>query len=67
MYPTPDEAAVIGTVEAFMVETMARYDPSHDALHGESVKSKETLVPSSSILHAVYSPTRSQDGTEAGL
>jgi len=36
MYPTPDEAAVLETVEAFMVKTMARYDPSHDALHGES-------------------------------
>jgi hypothetical protein len=35
MYPTPDEAAVLETVEAFMVKTMAQYDPSHDALHGE--------------------------------
>lgn len=38
MYPTPDEAAVLETVEAFMVKTMVRYDPSHDALHGEFVK-----------------------------
>lgn len=36
MYPTPDEAAVLETVEAFMVKTMAQYDPSHDALHGKS-------------------------------
>ena len=36
MYPTPDEAAVLETVEAFMVKIMAQYDPSHDALHGES-------------------------------
>ena len=34
MYPTPDETAVLETVEAFMVKTMARYDSSHDALHG---------------------------------
>jgi len=38
MYPTPDEVAVLETAEAFMVKTMARYDPSHDALHGEFVK-----------------------------
>lgn len=38
MYPTPDEAAVLESVEAFMVKTMARYDPSHDALHVQRVR-----------------------------
>ena len=35
MYPTPDEEKVIAAAEMLMVETMARYDPSHDAYHGE--------------------------------
>lgn len=35
MYPITDEVAVLETVEAFMVKTMARYDSSHDAFHGE--------------------------------
>jgi hypothetical protein len=34
MYPTPQEAAVIAAAEQLMTETMARYDPSHDAFHG---------------------------------
>ncbi|KAF9790864.1 hypothetical protein BJ322DRAFT_1038566 [Thelephora terrestris] len=38
MYPTPDEAAVLKNIEAFMVKTMARYDPSHDALHVQRVR-----------------------------
>ena len=35
MYPTPDEEKVIAAAEKLMVETMTRYDPSHDAYHGE--------------------------------
>lgn len=38
-YPTPAEAAVIKAAEKLMVDTMARYDPSHDAYHGETDKS----------------------------
>jgi len=49
MYPTADEAAVLETVEAFMVKIMAQYDPSHDALHGES-KLKKTRVPEASSI-----------------
>lgn len=35
MYPTPQEQAVIHEAEKIMIETMARYDPSHDQYHGE--------------------------------
>lgn len=35
MYPTEQEKAVIDAAEKIMVDTMARYDPSHDAYHGE--------------------------------
>lgn len=34
MYPTPQEQAVIDAAEKIMVDTMARYDPSHDKYHG---------------------------------
>lgn len=34
MYPDEHEAALVAAAEALMVETMARYDPSHDAYHG---------------------------------
>ncbi|EAU83079.1 hypothetical protein CC1G_11163 [Coprinopsis cinerea okayama7 len=33
MYPTPQEKAVIEEAEQMMVDTMARYDPSHDRYH----------------------------------
>lgn len=33
-YPTKSEVAVIAAAEKLMVDTMARYDPSHDAYHG---------------------------------
>ena len=49
MYPTPGEAAVLETVEAFMVKTMARYDPSHDALHGEFDERREKPKTTSSF------------------
>ena len=35
MYPTPQEKAVVHEAEKIMIETMARYDPSHDQYHGE--------------------------------
>jgi hypothetical protein len=34
-YPTAQERAVIDAAEEMMVDTMARYDASHDAYHGE--------------------------------
>ena len=37
-YPTQEEAAVVAAAEKLMVETMARYDPSHDAYHGPCCK-----------------------------
>lgn len=71
MYPTPDEAAVLETVEAFMVKIMAQYDPSHDALHGESKPKKIRAPGASSIISpfvgVAYSPTCPQDCIEAGL
>ena len=33
-YPTQQEAALVAVAEKLMLETMARYDPSHDAYHG---------------------------------
>ena len=35
MYPTAQERAVIEAAEEMMVDTMARYDSSHDVYHGE--------------------------------
>jgi uncharacterized protein len=35
MYPTIQEKAIVDEAENIMVETMARYDPSHDKYHGE--------------------------------
>lgn len=34
MYPTAKDAAVINEAEKMMIETMSRYDASHDAFHG---------------------------------
>lgn len=36
-YPTPEETIVVQAAENLMIETMKRYDPSHDAYHGESI------------------------------
>ena len=33
-YPTQQDAVLLAAAERLMVETMARYDPSHDAHHG---------------------------------
>ncbi|KAH7926096.1 hypothetical protein BV22DRAFT_1111928 [Leucogyrophana mollusca] len=38
MYPNPQEKHAINTAEKLMIETMARYDPSHDAFHVERVR-----------------------------
>ncbi|KAL0579310.1 hypothetical protein V5O48_002708 [Marasmius crinis-equi] len=38
MYPTADEKVYIDAAEQLMVETMARYDPSHDAYHVQRVR-----------------------------
>jgi uncharacterized protein len=35
MYPNPQEQAVIDAAEKIMIDTMARYDPSHDKYHGQ--------------------------------
>jgi hypothetical protein len=35
MYPTIQEKAIADEAEKMMVETMARYDPSHDKYHGK--------------------------------
>ena len=36
IYPTQEESAAIRAAERLMTETMSRYDPSHDAYHGQS-------------------------------
>ncbi|TFK36634.1 hypothetical protein BDQ12DRAFT_633441 [Crucibulum laeve] len=38
MYPTPQEKAVVDAAEQIMIETMARYDPSHDKYHVQRVR-----------------------------
>ncbi|RDB25912.1 Uncharacterized protein YpgQ [Hypsizygus marmoreus] len=38
MYPTENEKAVIEAAEKIMVNTMARYDPSHDGYHVQRVR-----------------------------
>ena len=34
MYPSPKEELILNEAEKLMVDTMARYDPSHDKYHG---------------------------------
>lgn len=34
-YPNAQERKVLDAAESLMKQTMAKYDPSHDALHGE--------------------------------
>lgn len=48
MYPTPQEQAVIHEAEKIMIETMARYDPSHDQYHVQRVR-KTALALAKSI------------------
>ncbi|KAH6913358.1 hypothetical protein BKA70DRAFT_1369958 [Coprinopsis sp. MPI-PUGE-AT-0042] len=50
MYPTAQEQAVIAEAEQMMVETMARYDPSHDKYHG---KVDLLVVELAALLHDV--------------
>ncbi|EMD31329.1 hypothetical protein CERSUDRAFT_119889 [Gelatoporia subvermispora B] len=38
MYPSPEETVVVDAAEKLMIETMARYDPSHDAFHVQRVR-----------------------------
>ena len=40
MYPNPQQALVLREAEKLMVETMARYDPSHDKYHGRLAQSE---------------------------
>jgi uncharacterized protein len=35
MYPSIQEQAALKAAENLMNEVMARYDPSHDAFHGQ--------------------------------
>ena len=39
VYPTQSEAKLIAQVEKLMQAAMSKYDPSHDAYHGESIAS----------------------------
>ncbi|KAJ8519056.1 hypothetical protein ONZ45_g3961 [Pleurotus djamor] len=48
MYPSKNEKIVIDEAEKLMVETMARYDPSHDAYHVQRVR-KTALVLAESL------------------
>ncbi|RDX57461.1 hypothetical protein OH76DRAFT_1395280 [Lentinus brumalis] len=37
-YPSKEEAVIVAAAEKLMIETMARYDPSHDAYHVQRVR-----------------------------
>ncbi|KAF8728299.1 hypothetical protein AX14_006828 [Amanita brunnescens Koide BX004] len=38
IYPTAKDIAIINEAEKIMIETMSRYDPSHDAFHVQRVR-----------------------------
>ncbi|KAL0953443.1 hypothetical protein HGRIS_004676 [Hohenbuehelia grisea] len=38
MYPSPQERVIINAAEKLMIDTMARYDPSHDHFHVQRVR-----------------------------
>jgi uncharacterized protein len=42
MYPSAQEKIILKEAEKLMVETMARYDPSHDKYHGRRSQSVKT-------------------------
>ncbi|KAF8910558.1 hypothetical protein CPB84DRAFT_1227284 [Gymnopilus junonius] len=48
MYPTIQEKAIVDAAEKIMIETMARYDPSHDQYHVQRVR-KSALTLANSI------------------
>ncbi|KAF9036249.1 hypothetical protein BJ165DRAFT_1417196 [Panaeolus papilionaceus] len=55
MYSTPEERLIINEAEKLMVETMARYDPSHDKYHVYRVRKTalylaNTLTPTPDLL-----------------
>ncbi|KAI0779098.1 hypothetical protein BC629DRAFT_1735987 [Irpex lacteus] len=64
-YPTPEEAKVIAAAEKLMEETMARYDPSHDAFHVQRVRRTALHIArslsSSSTTSSSPSPTKTPD------
>jgi uncharacterized protein len=57
-YPSEQERSVISAAEKLMIETMARYDPSHDAYHVQRVR-KTAL----SLAHAVSKPSQTPSAT----
>jgi hypothetical protein len=62
-YPSDKERGIVADAEKLMEETMARYDPSHDAYHGELQLPRCSLGRRSDSFHAKHSPTRPQDCT----
>jgi len=60
MYPTEQERIAIDAAERLMVETMARYDPSHDAYHVQRVR--KTALSIANVMTAdTFSPSRNPD------
>ncbi|KAI0346522.1 hypothetical protein BDW22DRAFT_1352633 [Trametopsis cervina] len=59
-YPTPAEANVIASAEKLMVETMAKYDPSHDAFHVQRVR-RTALHLARTISSSSRSPSHTPD------
>ncbi|KAF8164004.1 hypothetical protein BJ912DRAFT_1005239 [Pholiota molesta] len=49
MYPTAQEKAIICEAEKTMVETMARYDPSHDRYHVQRVRKTALLLARNTV------------------
>ena len=56
VYPNLQEKAAIAAAERLMVQTMARYDPSHDRYHGESTRKVPADIDIQSQLSAFARP-----------
>lgn len=62
MYPTANERIAIDEAEKLMVETMAKYDPSHDAYHGGHSSSAYALIDCAQTSY--HSSARQKDSYE---
>ena len=51
-YPNEDQKQVIRVAEKLMEQTMARYDPSHDAYHGELLWSMKDKSRNLGVKHS---------------
>jgi len=66
MYPTQEEKIAIEAAERLMAETMARYDPSHDAYHVQRVR-KTALSLARAVSTESPQPQPPQDSRKPDL